>query len=299
MRPTILARSHRCGPRIRPRPLPQGLHDHAQATSRQCPGGGEASRQANASLAAGSTLREQTHLTALGAWIKGDLAGVLALWEGILADHPTDVLAFRLAHFNNFWLGRPRSMRARSTALSASGARAGRLRDALACSAFAYGECGDYAAAERPGAPAVDIDPTNLWATHAVAHVMEMRGRHAEGIDWLEGLEQPLGGANNLLHHLWWHRAIAPPGTSASSTPCSALYDRRFRNLASALTQAQPDLYIDVQNAASMLFRLERLGVEVGERWNELADKAEQRIGDCLSPFTLPHWVMALTAAGR
>ena len=60
-----------------------------------------------------------------------------------------------------------------------------------------------------------------------------------------------------------------------------------------------PDLYIDVQNAASMLFRLERQGVDVGERWGELADKAEQRIGDCLSAFTLPHWMMALVATGR
>jgi hypothetical protein len=61
----------------------------------------------------------------------------------------------------------------------------------------------------------------------------------------------------------------------------------------------QPDLYIDVQNAASMLFRLERRGVDVGARWNEIADKAETRIGDCLSAFTLPHWMMALAATGR
>ena len=77
------------------------------------------------------------------------------------------------------------------------------------------------------------------------------------------------------------------------------LYDKRFRNLAAPLTQAQPDLYIDVQNAASMLFRLERLGIDVGDRWSEIADKAEARIGDCLSAFTLPHWMMALAATGR
>jgi hypothetical protein len=63
------------------------------------------------------------------------------------------------------------------------------------------------------------------------------------------------------------------------------------------LTQANPDLYIDVQNAASMLFRLERQGVEVGDRWIELADKAEARIGDFPSVFTVPHWMMALAAA--
>ena len=78
-----------------------------------------------------------------------------------------------------------------------------------------------------------------------------------------------------------------------------SLYDHGFRDLGSPLTQAMPDMYIDVQNAASMLFRLERQGVDVGDRWIELADKAEARIGDCLSAFTLPHWMMALAATGR
>ena len=77
------------------------------------------------------------------------------------------------------------------------------------------------------------------------------------------------------------------------------LYDRNFRNLSSPITEAQPDLYIDIQNAASMLFRLERQGVDVGSRWIEIADKAEGRIGDCLSPFTLPHWMMAIAATHR
>ena len=34
------------------------------------------------------------------------------------------------------------------------------------------------------------------------------------------------------------------------------LYDRRFRNLSSPLVAALPDFHVDVQNAASMLFRL-------------------------------------------
>jgi hypothetical protein len=48
-----------------------------------------------------------------------------------------------------------------------------------------------------------------------------------------------------------------------------------------------------------MLFRLQLCGVDVGDRWVELADKAEQRICDTLSAFTLPHWMMALVATGR
>jgi hypothetical protein len=77
------------------------------------------------------------------------------------------------------------------------------------------------------------------------------------------------------------------------------LYDRRFRNLSSPLVAALPDFHVDVQNAASMLTRLELRGVAVGARWEELADKAEARIGDVLSAWTVPHWMMALAATGR
>ncbi len=126
---------------------------------------------------------------------------------------------------------------------------------------------------------------------------MEMQGRRREGIDLLEKYERYFAGGNNLIHHLWWHRALF----HLEQRECDAvldLYDRRFRNLASPLSQALPDLYIDVQNAASMLFRLERQGIDVGDRWIEIADKAEQRI-DCLSAFTQPHWMMALAATRR
>jgi hypothetical protein len=131
-----------------------------------------------------------------------------------------------------------------------------------------------------------------------VAHVLEMQGRRAEGIAWINGLRGNWDGASNLRHHLWWHAAMFHLERAEMDTVL-ALYDTEFRDLASPLTQAQPDLYIDVQNAASMLFRLGLHGVDVGERWHELADKAEARIGDTLSAFTLPHWMMALTATGR
>jgi len=168
----------------------------------------------------------------------------------------------------------------------------------LSCRCFAYEECGDYVTAEAAGRAAVALDPADLWATHAVAHIMEMQDRHDEGIAWLGELERHWAGANNLLHHLWWHRALFHLERREFEEVLD-LYDRRFRDLNSPLAQAQPDYHIDIQNAASMLFRLERHDVPVGNRWIELADKAEKRIGDCMSPFTLPHWLMALAATGR
>jgi len=246
-----------------------------------------------------ATPRERAHVAALRHWIDGEPDRAVAVWEHILAEHPRDILAFRLAHFVNFWLGRPDLMLASvlrvephwSDDLPGYGA-------ILGCRCFAHEECGYYTEAEAAGRAAIDRDPSDLWAAHGVAHVLEMQGRRSEGIAWIDGLQRNWEEMNNLRHHLWWHAAMFHLERGEMDRAL-ARYDEQFRNLASNLTEAQPDLYIDVQNAASMLFRLQRHGVDVGDRWVELADKAEARIGDCLSAFTLPHWMMALAATGR
>ncbi|MBS0221144.1 MAG: tetratricopeptide repeat protein [Proteobacteria bacterium] len=246
-----------------------------------------------------TTTREAAHVEALARWIDGDLDRMLAVWEGIFAEHPHDVLAFRLHHFNAFWLGRPGTMQTEVEKVyphwSDDYPGWGML---LSCRCFAHEEAGNYTLAEGAGRMAIEVDPGDLWGAHAVAHIMEMQGRRGEGIDWLRKLEPNWEGANNLKHHLYWHRAMFHM-ERREFDEVRSLYDRGFRDLASPLTRAMPDMYIDVQNAASMLFRLERQGIDVGDRWVELADKAEARIGDCLSAFTLPHWMMALTATGR
>ena len=258
----------------------------------------EAARTAH-SATAKATRRERAHVEALDAWIAGDIDRTLTIWEDIVTEHPTDVLAFGLAHFNNFWLGRPEAMRASAErAFPKWGQDMPGYGTILSCRCFANEECGDYAAAEPSGWGALKIDRADFWGIHAVAHVMEMQGRRREGIDLFEKHEQYFVGGNNMIHHLWWHRAMFHLEQHEFDAVLD-LYDRRFRNLVSPLNQALPDLYIDVQNAASMLFRLERQGVGVGDRWIEIADKAEPRIGDCLSAFTQPHWMMALAATER
>lgn len=246
-----------------------------------------------------ASARERAHVAALAAWARGAPEHAVTIWDHILVEHPRDVLAFRLAHFNNFWLGRPdrmlASVRAVEGAWDATLVHYGTL---LACRCFAHEECGHYTEAEAAGRAAIAHDPGDLWAAHGVAHVLEMQGRRAEGIAWIDSLRGNWAEANNLRHHLWWHAAMFHL-EHGETDRVLALYDAEFRNLGSPLTEAQPDLYIDVQNAASMLFRLQLHDVDVGDRWAELADKAEARIGDTLSVFTLPHWMMALAATGR
>ena len=63
------------------------------------PAAADALRAAQAA-ADGATERERVHVAALQSWIDGHLDRTLALWAQLQREHPTDLLAFRLAHFN-------------------------------------------------------------------------------------------------------------------------------------------------------------------------------------------------------
>ncbi|MDP3417040.1 tetratricopeptide repeat protein [Falsiroseomonas sp.] len=243
--------------------------------------------------------RERAHMAALSAWIDGTPEKALSVWEQIVAEHPRDLLAFRLHHFCAFWMGAPERMVTLVEQVMPhwSDSTAG-YGSVLACRCFAHEETGSYTIAEHAGRDAVALDAADLWAAHGVAHVLEMQGRRTEGLDWIAALEPNWDGGNNLMHHLWWHQAMFM-AEQRDFDGVLRLYDTRFRNRESKVHLAQPDLYIDVQNAASMLFRLQLRGIAVGDRWEELAEKAEARIGDTLSAFTQPHWMMALAAGGR
>ena len=152
----------------------------------------EAARTARANMSKASP-RELAHVEALDAWIAGDIDRTLAIWESIVAEHPLDVLAFRLAHFNNFWLGRREAMLASAEQVfSKWGPDMPGYGTILSCLCFANEECGHYAAAEPSGWAALEIDPADFWGIHAVAHVMEMQGRQCEGIDLLKNMAYEL-----------------------------------------------------------------------------------------------------------
>jgi hypothetical protein len=76
-------------------------------------------------------------------------------------------------------------------------------------------------------------------------------------------------------------------------------YDTNIRNFNEPMTRAVPDHFVDLQNAAAALWHLEQMGVAVGDRWRELADKAEARIGDAGHLLLVPHLMLALAATGH
>ena len=238
------------------------------------------------------TPRERTHVAALAAWCAGDLTGAVAAWEEILRDFPRDILALRLAHYLHFYSGDSVAMRdSVARVLPAWDPALPGYGFVLGMHAFGLEETGDYAAAEKAGRAAVEMNPCDAWAVHAVAHVMDSAARPREGVEWLQSLEPSWSAGHNFRYHLWWHRALMhlALGDHAGAL---ALYDER-------LWDPSSDEYLDLCNDAALLARLELRGVDVGSRWQPLADKVEAQAATRVFAFIDAHYALTLAAAGR
>ena len=241
---------------------------------------------------AGATVREMAFVHALGDWLAGHPSRATARLQMVLAQHPTDALAMKMVQALHFVMGRPQAMRASVEGImGAWGADHPARGYLLGCHAFTLEETGDYAAAERAGRAGVDLAPDDAWGLHAVAHVYDMTGRAAEGLTWLSARTQSWAHCNNFRFHVWWHRALMHLDLGEYDVAL-ALYDADIR-------AEKTDDYRDISNAASLLSRLELEGVNVGTRWEELADLSENRAVDGCLAFADLHYLLALCGGKR
>jgi tetratricopeptide (TPR) repeat protein len=237
------------------------------------------------------TTREARHIEALDAWARGGMNDAAARWGAILDDHPRDLVAVKVSQFVLSYLGESERMRELVAGVVANWEPGvpgyGYL---LGCYAYGLEEAGDYRTAEEMGRTAVELNPTDIWAAHAVAHVAEMQGRVHEGLSWIAAAGDQWSNCNSFARHLRWHEALYHLDLDRHDLVL-ALYDRDVRSESS-------DEYLDMANAASLLWRLEQAGVETGDRWNELADRARRHVDDHALVFVDLHYLMALAAVG-
>ena len=245
------------------------------------------------------TARERMHLAAADAWHRGSLDESFKIWRQILDDAPTDLLAYRISDTIWFRHGQTRPILEQADRITPRwSADLPGYDCAQTIWAFAHEEVGDTKPAERAIDAALERDPTNYFAHHVKAHIMDTDCRAREGSQWLGSQVPHWSLGNNLIHHLWWHRALLRLDLGEVDA-VMASYDQDIRNFDDPMTKATPDHYVDLQNAAALLWRLEQIGLDVGDRWQELADKAEARIGEAGHLLMVPHLMLALVATGR
>jgi len=121
---------------------------------------------------------------------------------------------------------------------------------------------------------------------------MEMTGRPEDGLGWMAAREELWSGPGHMNEvHIWWHRALFHLELGQYDTAL-ALYDGPIRT-------TQRPLALSLTNATALLWRLDTLGCDIGDRWQEQAELWQGHAdGKCLV-FADIHAAMAELRTGR
>jgi hypothetical protein len=161
----------------------------------------------------------------------------------------------------------------------------------LGMHAFGLEETGDDAQAQAQGERSVELEPRDSWGWHAVAHVHEMRNDPRAGIAWLQPNAGRWAPGSFLGTHNWWHLALFHLERD-DHAEVLRLYDASIGGTGSAVV-------LDLIDASAMLWRLALRGVDVGDRWQALADRWAPLADAGHYAFNDLHAMLAFVGADR
>ena len=237
--------------------------------------------------------RERRHLAAAWAYTTGDLVGAAERLAALSAVYPHDSLALAVGHLLDFFVGDAVMLRDRiGRALPHWDRSHPHYGFLLGMYAFGLEECGAYQEAEETGMRALEHDARDVWALHAVAHTHEMQSRLRTGLDFLAERRADWEDGNLLAVHNTWHEALLLLGDGQIEAVLAS-YDRVVA------PGEGPLAALDMVDASALLWRLHLDRVDVGERWQPVAQGWESILDEPWYVFNDVHAVMALVGAGR
>lgn len=238
------------------------------------------------------TRRERLHVSAVEAFARGDFPGACELWEQILRDHPTDMLALKFSHDTYFYLGYQEQMRD-SVARVYPFWTPGLPLSSYVKGMYSFGlmETNFYDQAEKLAKEALSVNPADAWSAHTIAHVHEMRAEVRAGLDFMRRSEAHWKGSDMLACHNYWHWALYLVEQGEYEAALTIYDDHILPSLQASGTM------LDVVDACSMLYRLQMEGVSVGDRWQAVLPVTRKHSHDHVLLFNDAHFLMASLGA--
>ena len=246
----------------------------------------EAARTARAA-AASQTDRERRHVEGLALLVEGKSHDAASAMREHLADYPRDLLVFQRLYFVWFWQGKFPEMLALADALTRYHPGNGFM---LGLHAFALEQAGRCDEAVRMALVATQKNPRDAWGIHALAHALYELAAFDAGITRLPTAIEPCTHLGWFRNHLLWHLALMHMGRGEYEV-ASDFGRRVFEGAPSSIPG-------DLHDSISLLWRLELLGREVGDRWQPFARIAGERLDRQALLFHAAHLAMALAASG-
>jgi hypothetical protein len=236
--------------------------------------------------------RERGHLRAIQLLTDGRWREAGRVLEDVTAAYPLDALALQAGHQIDFFTGDSRMLRDRiARALPAWSPSVAGYHAVLGMYAFGLEECGEYGRAEEAGRRCVELERRDGWGWHAVTHVLEMQHRPAEGIKWLRADTGAWTNESFFAVHNWWHLALFYLEQGD--------VDEVLRLVDGPIFGARSKIVLEMIDVSALLWRLVLRGVDVGDRWDAVADNWAPVAGTGSYAFNEFHAMMAFVGSGR
>ncbi len=240
----------------------------------------------------GGTTQERGHLAAIGHLVEGGWHAASRNIEDVAIENPRDLLALQVGHQLDFFTGEARMLRDRiARAMPAWSEGVPGYHAVLGMQAFGLEEMGQYGQAEMHGRAAIEMEPRDGWAQHAVAHVLEMQGRQQDGIGWMRANPNAWASESFFAVHNWWHLALYHLDLGQ--------VDEVLQLFDGPIYGAHSRVIMDMVDASALLWRLHLRGVDVGNRWQMVAEGWEPVADAGIYAFNDAHAMMAFVGAGK
>ncbi|RYE82788.1 MAG: tetratricopeptide repeat protein [Hyphomicrobiales bacterium] len=231
--------------------------------------------------------REALLVEQLRLWIAGDIPAVQRIGAEIAARWPRDLASVKLDQYFSFNRGDAAAMLRIARPVEADSPDNPHLQGMLA---FGYEQMHQLDRAEAAARKALAINAKEPWAQHALAHVMLGTGRVQEGVQFLGEAQQTWVGLNSFMYtHNWWHKALFHISLGDEAAVFDA-YDNHVWGV-------EPDYSQDQVGAVSLLARMEVAGMDVGNRWEDVARHMKGRATDTIQPFLTLQYLYGLARA--
>ena len=237
--------------------------------------------------------RERMHLAAALQLREGDLYGASQTTLKINESFPRDALALFVGHQIDFFTGASQQLESRLASALTAWSPADEYHGYLeGMWSFGLEESGRYDEAMEVGLRAVERHPTDSWGIHAVTHVNEMLGDYERGLAYLGERTGDWETGTFLNVHIAWHNALFLL-EQQDWQGALAMYDRFIRN------QQSGNVAMEMLDASALLWRLHLEDVDVGTRWQSLADGWAAKGDEPWYVFNDMHAVMAFVGNHR
>lgn len=239
------------------------------------------------------TNRESLHVRAVQLLAEGSNREACDVWNEILLDHPTDILALRLAQDSYIYLGLPTQMRdSVARVVPWWKPHLPHYGYMLGMHSFGLCETCHYDTAEIYAKKGLEVNRRDGWSTHTILHILDAQSRNDEGIKFLEDTIGDWRPNNRLSCHNSFHWTLYHIEKGEYEEALN-VWDQYVGGRAK-----QTKSIYNLVDSCAVLYRLGLEGVNVGDRWKDLEALVNLH-KDCLLGINDAHFLMAYMGAGK